>query len=171
MAERHGAASDPGVLGSASVERVQAALRDAGSEARVIALEQSARSAAEAAAALGAPVGAIVKTLVLLADDRPFLALVAGDRRCDEAAAARTLGAGRVTRPDAATVRAATGFAIGGVAPVGGPRALPVLVDESLWRFATVWAAGGHPHAVFATTADELLALSGGRRCPDLAPH
>ena len=170
MPDPHGGSTDPRGAGSASVERVRAALRDAGSTARVTLLERSARSAAEAAEAVGAPEGAIVKTLVLLADDRPFLALVAGDRRCDEAAAARRLGAARVSRPDAAAVRAATGFAIGGVAPVGLPRPLPVLVDPSLWRFATVWAAAGHPHAVFATTPDELLGLCGGVRCADLAP-
>lgn len=111
MAEQRGRSADPGVLASASVERVQAALRAAGSASSVVVLERSARSAAKA---VGAPEGAIVKTLVLPGDDRPFLALVAGDRRCDEAAVARRLGAARVTRPDAAVVREATGFAIGG---------------------------------------------------------
>lgn len=146
-----------------SVQRVQAALTRAGSQAKVMALTATARTAAEAAAALGVEVGAIVKSLVFLIGDEPVMVLVAGDRRCREAALPAAFSRrGKVVRADAGTVRAATGFAIGGVAPVGLVRPLPVVIDAALSRFATVYAAAGHPYCVFATTLAELRALTGG---------
>ena len=99
------------------------------------------------------PVGAIVKSLVFEVDGEPVLALVAGDRRCDLAALPAALGrAGAARRCDADRVRAATGFAIGGVAPVGHLTPLPTAIDASLGRFARLFAAAGHPHCVFATS-------------------
>jgi prolyl-tRNA editing enzyme YbaK/EbsC (Cys-tRNA(Pro) deacylase) len=90
-------------------------------------------------------------------------ALVAGDRRCDPSALARALGlADPVGRADADRVRDETGFAIGGVAPVGARHPLPAAIDASLGRFATVYAAAGHPHCVFATSVEELVRLTGG---------
>ncbi len=157
-------------LDSPSVRRVVDALAAAGSAARVIALEDTARSARDAAEALGAPLGAIVKSLVFLVGDRPVMALVSGDRRCLESALPDAVGlAGRVSRADAGRVRKATGFAIGGVAPVGLRRPLPTVIDARLCRFATVYAAAGHPHCVFATTADELQRLTGGAVREDIA--
>lgn len=150
-------------LANASVRRVQAALEAAGSPARVVALEATARTAEDAARALGVTVGQIVKSLVFLVGGRPVLALVAGDRRCRPEALGPALGlAGAVERADAASVRAATGFAIGGVAPLGHPAPLPCAIDSSLGRFAVLWAAAGHPHAVFQTSLDELRRLTGG---------
>ncbi len=144
-----------------SVERVRAALGWAGSSAEIVALTGSARSAREAADSLGGALGAIVKSLVFTVGGEPVLALVAGDRRCDEGALAAALGLeGKVRRADADTVRAATGFAIGGVPPFGHANPLPTAIDASLKRFATVYAAAGHPHCVFATTADELTRLA-----------
>jgi prolyl-tRNA editing enzyme YbaK/EbsC (Cys-tRNA(Pro) deacylase) len=149
-------------LDSASVRRVQAALAAAGSTARVVELAATARTAEDAARACGVPVGAIVKSLVFEIGGEAVMALVAGDRRCDPATLPAALGrAGRARRADAALVRVATGFAIGGVAPVG--HGLPVMIDASLGRFPRLWAAAGHPHCVFATALDELLALTGGR--------
>ena len=101
-----------------SRERVRNALRAAGLECDIVETPDSARTAVEAAAAVGASVGQIVKSLVFLCDDRPVLALVAGDNRLDEALLAALAG-GRITRADAARVREHTGFAIGGVAPLG----------------------------------------------------
>jgi len=148
---------------SRSVKTVRRALADAGSKAQVVMLEKTARSAREAAEALGVPQGAIVKSLVFLVADQPVLALVAGDRQCVQDALPRALNLlGKVTRPNADQVRAATGFAIGGVSPVGMDTRLPTVIDVSLKRFGTVYAAAGHPHYIFPTTVAELKALTGG---------
>ena len=150
-------------LDNASVQRVQAALRDAGSPAQVMALAETARSAQEAADSIGCELGAIVKSLVFQIGDQPVMALVAGDRRCNEKALPAAFGLeGKAKRASAETVRASTGFAIGGVAPVGHPQALPMVIDASLARFPAVYAAAGHPHCVFQTTPDELQRLTGG---------
>ena len=95
-------------------------------------------------------------------DDAPVIALVAGDRQCDAAALAISVGSGPCRRPDAARVKAATGYAIGGVSPIGLPDGLPVFIDSSLFRFAAVWSAAGHPHCVFQATPRQLQALCGG---------
>lgn len=153
---------DDRLLAHPAVQRVQAALVAGGSTAEVVILADSARTAQQAADALDCPVGAIVKSLVFTLDGQPVLALVAGDRRCETSALPQALGrAGKVGRADADLVRSATGFAIGGVAPLGHPAPLPTVLDASLRRFALVHAAAGHPHAVFPTSVDELLRLTG----------
>ena len=153
--------ADP--LAHPAVRRVQAALTATGSRATVIALSDTARSAEDAAKSIGTPLGSIVKSLVFTAGGTPVMALVAGDRRCDTRALAQALGRkGKVRRADADAVRDATGFAIGGVAPLAHETQLPVAIDASLGRFATVYAAAGHPHCVFATSLDELKHLTGG---------
>jgi prolyl-tRNA editing enzyme YbaK/EbsC (Cys-tRNA(Pro) deacylase) len=164
------------ILENASVKRVREALRLRGAEGeRVIALDGAARTAAEAAAALGCEVGAIVKSLVFSypgegGEKQAVMALVAGDRQCDVEMLGRALGlAATPGRADADLVRRATGFAIGGVAPLGHPEQLPIVVDGSLARFPLLHAAAGHPHAVFPLTYDELLEWTGGLAAPDLA--
>ena len=153
-----------------AVRRVQAALAEAGSGAQVIALVSTARSAEDAAASIGTPLGSIVKSLVFTVGGAPVMALVAGDRRCDPKALGRALGReGRVRRADAGAVRAATGFSIGGVAPLAHEMPLPVAIDASLGRFETVYAAAGHPHCVFATTVSELERLTGGTVSAEIA--
>ena len=153
-----------------AVRRVQVALADAGSEAQVIALSSTARSAEDAAASIGTPLGSIVKSLVFTVGGAPVMALVAGDRRCDPKALGRALGReGKVRRADADAVREATGFAIGGVAPVAHETALPVAIDASLGRFETVYAAAGHPHCVFATSIAELERLTDGTVTAEIA--
>lgn len=152
-----------------SVERVRAALVASGIGDVIIELPDSARTAQMAADALSkhldaeVPVGAIVKSLVFVADARPLLVLVAGDRRGDAGKIGAALGGATVKMADAETVRAATGFAIGGVPPIGNPDGLTVIVDESLGRFETVYAAAGHPHAVFPIPFSRLLDATGGR--------
>ena len=154
-----------------AVRRVQAALAEAGSQAQVIALASTARSAEDAAQSIGTPLGSIVKSLVFTVAGSPVMALVAGDRRCDPKALGRALGReGKVRRADADAVRAATGFSIGGVAPLAHETPLPVAIDASLGRFETVYAAAGHPHCVFATSIDELERLTGGTVSADIAP-
>ena len=135
---------------------MQAALHDAGLDVEVVVLEDSARTAAEAAAAVGVEQGAIVKSLVFRdAGGDPVLVLVSGDNRCDEALL-------DVTRADAAYVREVTGFAIGGVPPLGHPSRQRTVVDAQLSRFPVVWAAAGTPHAVFPIAFDALVCLTEG---------
>jgi prolyl-tRNA editing enzyme YbaK/EbsC (Cys-tRNA(Pro) deacylase) len=146
-----------------AVMRVQSVLQGKGSRAEVVALAETARTAADAARALGVEQGAIVKSLVFLIDGEAVLALVAGDRRLDTKALPQAMGrSGLVMRADADKVREVTGFAIGGVAPLGHPNPLPTAIDDSLGRFETVYAAAGHPFCVFPTSALELTLLTGG---------
>lgn len=145
-----------------SVQRVADALRAAGIEPEIRELSASTRTAEEAAAALGTSVPRIVKSLVFLADDAPILALVSGSNRLDTDRLGATLGR-TIARADAATVRSATGFAIGGVAPVGHPAPLEIVVDRDLLQYDTVWAAAGTPHAVFPIAPDALVRATGGQ--------
>jgi prolyl-tRNA editing enzyme YbaK/EbsC (Cys-tRNA(Pro) deacylase) len=150
-------------LANRSVRRFAEALAAAGASGAVVELAATARTADEAAAALGVPVGAIVKSLVFAISERMVLALVAGDRRCRAEALGPVLGlAGRAERSTAALVREATGFAIGGVPPLGHARPLPTAIDASLGRFTKLYAAAGHPFCVFPTSLAELRRLTGG---------
>jgi prolyl-tRNA editing enzyme YbaK/EbsC (Cys-tRNA(Pro) deacylase) len=142
---------------------VQAALEASGLDIDVVKLSDSARTAQLAAEAIGTELGSIVKSLVFLADGSPVLVLVAGDRRADPAKLKELLGARRVMIADAERVKRETGFTIGGVPPVGHLRALPTWVDESLGRFKTVYAAAGHPHAVFPMSIAALVRLTSGQ--------
>jgi prolyl-tRNA editing enzyme YbaK/EbsC (Cys-tRNA(Pro) deacylase) len=137
-------------------------LTEAGLDVQVRELPASTRTAVEAAAAVGADVGQIVKSLVFVADGQPVLCLCAGDRRVDTGALGES-----VRQATADEVRAATGFAIGGVPPLGHDSPLRTVVDESLSRFETVWCAAGTPNAVFETRLDELVAAIPGA---DLRP-
>jgi len=129
---------------------------------------EGTRTAEDAARAVGCQVGQIVKSLVFLADGRPVVALVSGADRLDTDRLAATLAVSRVERADGDTVRAATGYAIGGVPPFGHARSLPVLMDRALLAHETVWAAAGRPDAVFAV-GPEALRRASGARVADLA--
>jgi len=153
-----------------STDRVAQALRDGGATGDVRQLADSTRTAQEAADALGAAVGAIVKSLVFTADGEPVLILASGNHQVDIAKIAAVLGAQRVARADADTVRAATGYPIGGVAPLAHPAPLRTVIDTHLSGFEVVWAAAGTPHAVFPTTYDELLRLTGATPADVAAP-
>jgi prolyl-tRNA editing enzyme YbaK/EbsC (Cys-tRNA(Pro) deacylase) len=143
---------------------VQDALRELGLPADVRELDASTRTAPEAAAAVGCELGAIVKSLVFRGERSgdPVLVLVSGDNRAVESRVAEEAGE-PVGRADADFVRSATGYAIGGVPPVGHPSPLRPLVDEDLLRFEVVWAAAGTPRAVFPAEPGELARVSGGR--------
>jgi prolyl-tRNA editing enzyme YbaK/EbsC (Cys-tRNA(Pro) deacylase) len=145
-----------------TVARVVDTLTAAGWRGEVRMLPDSARTAAEAAAGLGCDVGAIASSLIFTADGEPLLVLTSGAHRVDTAAVAGRLGVGALDRAPARLVREVTGYAIGGVAPVGHLRPVRTLVDVDLGRHDVVWAAAGHPHAVFPTTYEELLRLTGG---------
>jgi prolyl-tRNA editing enzyme YbaK/EbsC (Cys-tRNA(Pro) deacylase) len=144
---------------------VRAALVAAGAEARIVLMAASTRTAGEAAAACGCEVGQIVKSLVFrrVGTGEPVLILAAGDRRVETDMAAEALG-GAIERPDADYVRERTGFAIGGVAPVGHPGPIETIIDARLFAHAVIWAAAGTPQAVFPTTPQELERVTGARR-------
>lgn len=143
-----------------SVERFEQLLDEQGLAGRVVRLEENTRTAELAAQALGTPVGAIVKALVLMADGRPCLAMVSGDRRADLVVLARLFEAADVRMMRGAEVKEITGFAIGGVPPLLG---LPAMMDRELFRFETVWAAAGSPYAVFPIAPEELERLADAR--------
>ncbi len=143
--------------------RVQAALETAGLDVKVVELAESARTAQLAADALGTVLGSIVKSLVFLADGRPVLVLVAGDRRADPLKLKGLLEARRVMIADADRVRQETGFSIGGVPPIGHRQPLATWIDESLSRFETVYAAAGHPSVVFPIPYGVLVRVTNGR--------
>ncbi|HSE96170.1 MAG TPA: YbaK/EbsC family protein [Methylomirabilota bacterium] len=142
--------------------RVQDALRARGAPCEVIQLTESARTAAEAAAACGVEVGQIVKSLVFVAGEEPVLVLVSGANRVDERRLQAITGQ-PVRRAEADLVRAVTGFAIGGVPPVGHRRPLAALIDRDLLGYDDLIAAAGTPQAVFRLTPADLCRLTGGQ--------
>ncbi len=142
---------------------IDAILAGAGLGGRVQILPDAAPTAVAAAAQLGVAVGAIANSLIFAtAEGEAVLVLTSGAHRVDTAKAAAQLGTARLRRATPELVREATGQPIGGVAPVGHPRRLRTLVDNNLAQYPEVWAAGGIPHAVFPTSYDELLTLTGG---------
>jgi prolyl-tRNA editing enzyme YbaK/EbsC (Cys-tRNA(Pro) deacylase) len=145
---------------------VVAAATAAGLDVAVSEFPDGTRTAADAAAAVGTEVGSIVKSLVFRvvggADgDRIVLALVGGADRLDESRLAAAAGAERAERVDADVVRDATGYAIGGVPPVGHPEPLPTWVDDRLLEPEVVWAAAGTPRHVFSVAPADLVAATG----------
>lgn len=147
-----------------SVDRVREYLNQRGLDIQVKELSASTRTAALAAEAVGTPLGSIVKSLVFIADDdRTLLALVAGDQRADAAKIASLLGTRSVRLANGDQVRSRTSYAIGGVPPVAHATPLPTLVDRTLLRFDTVWAAAGAPNALFGIGTRTLLELTQGR--------
>ena len=146
----------------ASVDRVIQALAHAGALGHVRGLDDSARTAKEAAAALGIEVGQIASSLIFMAEGEAILVIASGAHRVDTSKVAVLVGAERLDKATADDVRAVTGFAIGGVAPLGFPAPIRTIVDTDLAQFDEVWAAGGHPHYVFPTSFDELVRITGG---------
>jgi prolyl-tRNA editing enzyme YbaK/EbsC (Cys-tRNA(Pro) deacylase) len=142
--------------------KLQDRLREGGLDVAVQMLPASTRTAPEAAAAVGCEVGQIVKSLVFVREGQPVMVLCAGDRRV----AADRLGLRAASAEEA---RAGTGFAIGGIPPLGHDRPLETLIDESLRRFDTVWCAAGTPHAVFEADTDALIAAIPGGAVADVS--
>jgi prolyl-tRNA editing enzyme YbaK/EbsC (Cys-tRNA(Pro) deacylase) len=148
-----------GVLEKSAVKRVNDALKSKGISGQIKVLSESARSAAEAAAALGIEVGQIASSIIFkLPDQSPLLVITSGRHRVDTELVAKQLGEDKLDRVDADYVKEKSGFSIGGVAPIGWinqPKL--VIIDQALDDYEVVWAAAGHPHAVFPTTYTELL--------------
>ena len=141
-------------------DRVRAALEAASLACAIRTLPDSTRTAVEAAAAVGCSVGEIAKSLVFRAGDRAVVAIMSGDNRLDPARLAAVIGE-EVRRADAGFVRAATGFAIGGVPPLGHATPVDVFMDRDLFRFDEIWAAAGSPYSVFAVAPGRLRDASG----------
>jgi prolyl-tRNA editing enzyme YbaK/EbsC (Cys-tRNA(Pro) deacylase) len=143
---------------------VDAILEASGCHGRVRLLPDAAPTATAAAAQLGVDVGAIANSLVFATPDGvPVLVMTSGAHRVDTGKVAALLGVTGLDSAPADLVYSATGQRIGGVAPIGHPAPLQTVVDVTLANFPQIWAAGGIPHAVFPTTYEELLRLTGGR--------
>jgi prolyl-tRNA editing enzyme YbaK/EbsC (Cys-tRNA(Pro) deacylase) len=166
---------DPGAPGwHANVDKVLAAARAAGLSIEIRRFPEGTRTAADAARAVGCDVSQIVKSLVFVAGERPVLALVSGADRADPDRLSAALAADGssalrpIRRATAGEAREATGFAIGGIPPLGHVRPLTILIDQGLLRHDVVWAAAGLPDAVFAVSPD-LLARAAGARVAAIA--
>ena len=148
-----------GVLEKSAVKRVNNALKINGISGQIKVLSESARSAAEAASALGIEVGQIASSIIFkLPNESPLLVITSGRHRVDTELVAKELSVDYLARVDADYVKELSGFSIGGVAPLGwiNPPAI-TLIDLALNDYEVVWAAAGHPHAVFPTTYKELM--------------
>lgn len=142
---------------------MQKTLLALGVDASVVELPSSTRTAVDAANAVGCSVRQIVKSLVFRSDSGiPILVLASGTNRVDVALVSSQVGTA-LAKADADFVRSATGFAIGGVPPVGHSQTIMTFIDEDLLALETLWAAGGTPHAVFALTPQQLVHATGGR--------
>ena len=151
-----------GVLEKSAVKRVKQALISNGLSTEITVLTESARSAAEAASALGIEVGQIASSIIFkLSDQKPLLVITSGRHRVDTELVADKLGIDKLDRVDADYVKENSGFSIGGVAPIGwtNPPAI-VIIDEALSEYEVVWAAAGHPHAVFPSSFNELKSMA-----------
>jgi prolyl-tRNA editing enzyme YbaK/EbsC (Cys-tRNA(Pro) deacylase) len=147
----------------ASVARFRSELAARGGTGQIVVLPDSVHTAALAAAALGCEVGAIANSLLFDADGSPVLILTSGAHRVDTAKVATALGVSALRRAKPEFVRQHTGQVIGGVSPIGHPAPVPTYVDPWLRKYDVVWAAAGHPAAVFSTTYDELVEMTGAR--------
>jgi prolyl-tRNA editing enzyme YbaK/EbsC (Cys-tRNA(Pro) deacylase) len=154
--------SRDGVTVHPNAAKVAEAARQLGLEVELREFPDGTRTAEDAARAIGVEVGQIVKSLVFTLDGEIVMALVSGRNRLDEVRLAAALDGAVVERVDAAGVRAATSYAIGGVPPFGHPRDLPTAIDEDLLDYDEVWAAAGTPRDVFSLAPAELVRLTSG---------
>jgi prolyl-tRNA editing enzyme YbaK/EbsC (Cys-tRNA(Pro) deacylase) len=160
------------------VQRVARLLQAQGHPHAPVLLDDAARTAQQAADALGVAVGQIAQSIIFRrkADAAAVLVIASGDRRVDEKKVEALVGlGGKLGRADADFVKARTGFSIGGVAPLAHAQPLVTLIDRELFRFAEIWAAAGHPHAVFRLRPQDLERLTGApvvdvAQVPDAAP-
>jgi Cys-tRNA(Pro) deacylase len=147
---------------SPTAQRVQDALTAAGVDTVIIEYDVPARTSAEAAQVLGCTVAQIAKSLVFrAASGTPVLVIASGVNRVDEAKVAAAIGE-PIGKADAAFVRASTGYAIGGIPPLGHAQTLTTLIDRDLLQYQTIYAAGGTPHAMFPLTPADLARIAGG---------
>ena len=149
-------------LNKEAVKRAKEALKKFNSEIKVIELEQTARTANDAANSLNTEVGSIVKSLLFRNEGNFLLCLVSGDKRCSLNKLKKIFNSKDLSMASPDEVKDQTGYTIGGVSPVGHKNKLEILVDESLNRFKNLYAAAGHPNCVFKINFHELLNLTNG---------
>ena len=154
-----------GILEKSAVKRVKQALTDFGLSTEITVLMETARSAAEAASALGIEVGQIASSIIFkITDEKPLLIITSGRHRVNTELVASQLGIEKLERVDADFVKEKSGFSIGGVSPLGWiSKPEIILIDEALNDYDVVWAAAGHPHAVYPTTYNELISCTGAK--------
>ena len=150
------------LLNKEPVKRVQEFITQFDSKLKILTLDTTARTAKDAAESLGCEVGAIVKSLVFRADDTFLICLVAGDKRCSLNKLKKVIDKKDVCMANADEVKVNTGFSIGGVAPVAHLKKLNILIDQSLGRFQSVFAAAGHPNSIFKIEYDKLVQMTKG---------
>jgi len=147
---------------SKPAKRVQEFITQFDSKLKILTLDATARTAKDAAESLGCEVGAIVKSLVFRADDIFLICLVAGDKRCSLNKLKKIIDKKDVCMANADEVKSNTGFSIGGVAPVAHLKKLNILIDQSLGRFQSVFAAAGHPNSIFKIEYNKLVQMTKG---------
>tara|TARA_Y100001949_G_scaffold37592_1_gene30008 strand:- start:48 stop:530 length:483 start_codon:yes stop_codon:yes gene_type:complete len=150
------------LLNKESVKRVQEFIKKFDNKLKVLVLDTTAKTANDAANSLKCEVGAIVKSLLFKTDDSFLICLIAGDKRCSLNKLKKILQKKDVSMANADEVKAATGFSIGGVAPVAYITNLDILIDKSLSRFQYVFGAAGHPNCVFKITYNQLIKITNG---------
>ena len=150
------------LLNKDTVKRVQEFIAQFDPKLKVLTLNTTARTAKDAAESLGCEVGAIVKSLVFRANDTFLICLVAGDKRCSLSKLKKVINKKDVCMANADEVKVNTGFSIGGVAPIAHLKGLNILIDQSLGRFESVFAAAGHPNSIFKIKYDQLVQMTKG---------
>jgi len=153
------------VLTNPSVIRVAVLLKELGCTGEITVLSDSARTALDAANALGIEVGQVASSIVFkLPSGNPLLVITSGRHRVDTEIVAKSLGVEKLHRADADFIKEASGFSIGGVSPIGWIKAPEItVIDEALNEHEVAWAAAGHPHSVYPTTFAELLRVTGAQ--------
>jgi Cys-tRNA(Pro) deacylase len=150
------------LLNKEPVKKVQDFIAQFDPKLKVLSLNTTARTAKDAAESLGCEVGAIVKSLVFRADDTFLICLVAGDKRCSLNKLKKVISKKNVCMANAEEVKTNTGFSIGGVAPIAHLKKLNILIDQSLGRFQSVFAAAGHPNSIFKIEYSQLVQMTKG---------
>ena len=150
------------LLNKKPVKRVQDFIAQFDPKLKVLSLNTTARTAKDAAESLGCEVGAIVKSLVFRADDTFLICLVAGDKRCSLNKLKKVISKKNVCMANAEEVKTNTGFSIGGIAPIAHLKKLNILIDQSLGRFQSVFAAAGHPNSIFKIEYSQLVQMTKG---------
>ena len=150
------------LLSKEPVKRVQESITKFDSKLQVMILDATARTAKDAATSLKCEVGAIVKSLVFRADDTFLICLVAGDKRCSLNKLKKVISKNDVCMANADEVKVNTGFSIGGVAPIAHLKKLNILIDQSLSRFQSIFAAAGHPNSIFKIEYNQLVQMTKG---------
>ncbi len=145
------------------IEKVQHYLDQYKMDLKIIEFEESTSTCELAAAALGVEVGQIAKTLLFLADGNPVLVVASGDNKIKSNKLKKLLGASKVRMADPETVKRVTGYPVGGVCPLALAEAVPVLLDDSMYRFPVVYAAAGTPRSALPVTMEQLEIITGGR--------